>query len=530
MSLLAVLDYHYGNTSKESWEIEYRLISWGEIYPPFQGDREHSTAARFILDEFPFKLFSVSEPYSELPQKLCLTFRAPLQEYKTERVTRAGLYQDQIAKEFAAFLSLISRRRVFAVRQTRLDGLPIEEAAHLYQRSYPQERQSLKEIQPTEVYCLLANLQAMDRRSAQSFILACRLYHLAVEMMYVEPEFAYVFLVMAVEAISSIVYQGFRPDDSGDGRTELEQYLDSQYPGWRQLCDVSTPQRREQIIEMLLTRAYFARRKFRDFLCENVPETFWSETEDDAKPDYLQIVVGPGPDGRGREYVSHANLEIQEWEQIEKDTLKQALGRIYDARSKLIHEGNRLPASIVVGHFRRVPGGAFDEILERGLTNTAAESNLTLHIPPLITFERLVNYCMVEFLRKQRPTMNWVQAQRRIRAHVKVGIDLNTPASKYRFVQAVDSIINSERYNYQSERGFIVSIGREAKIKIPWGMLEECFMQLKSPEGFDGSFFRKRFPLQAQDHSCHVHVVGRIFAVAGLARVEGRHYYIIKAS
>ena len=137
MGMLAALDHHYKNSSEKSVETEYCLISWGEIYPPFLGDREHSTVARFILDQFPFKLFSASTPHSELPQKLCLTFRAPLLAHESERIYRAGFYHDDIAKEFAAFLSIVTRRRVFAVRQTRLEGLPIEEAAYFYQRSPP---------------------------------------------------------------------------------------------------------------------------------------------------------------------------------------------------------------------------------------------------------------------------------------------------------------------------------------------------------------------------------------------------------
>ncbi len=120
--------------------------------------------------------------------------------------------------------------------------------------------------------------------------------------------------------------------------------------------------------------------------------------------------------------------------------------------------------------------------------------------------------------------MDWNQAQSKIRSHVKVGTDVNTPASTYRFVGSVDSIINSERYGYHNERGFTVSIGRSNKIKVPWSMLKECFLQMNSPNGYDGMVFRDRFPLQAQDHPCHVHVVGQIFVVAGIAQTDGKRY------
>ena len=120
--------------------------------------------------------------------------------------------------------------------------------------------------------------------------------------------------------------------------------------------------------------------------------------------------------------------------------------------------------------------------------------------------------------------MNWNPAESRIRACVKVGTDLNTPASTYRFVESVDAIINSERYGYHNERGFAVSIGRSNSIRVPWSMLKECFFQLDSPNGYDGTFFRRRFPLQARDHPCHIHVVGRLFVAAGIAQTDGKRY------
>jgi hypothetical protein len=57
-------------------------------------------------------------------------------------------------------------------------------------------------------------------------------------------------------------------------------------------------------------------------------------------------------------------------------------------------------------------------------------------------------------------------------------------------------------------------------------MLKECFIQLQTSDGYGGKFFRERFPNQAQDHPCHVHVVGQIFVVAGLAREEDGQYHL----
>ncbi len=221
MSILDALDYFYNDNHDDYSDIEYRLLSWGEIYSPFVGDREHSMSARFILKEFPFKLFSVSIPYSEIPQKLCLSFMAPIQTKVVGRSTSIGPRQHETAKEFAAFLSLVTRRRVFAMGQTRQDGLPIETNTEIYTRSHQQERQQIKEIDPQIIYALLKNLYSMKRDLAESFVLAMRLYHSAIEMMYTEPEFAYLFLVMSLELISSATYKDLSLDRYDD--EELDQ-------------------------------------------------------------------------------------------------------------------------------------------------------------------------------------------------------------------------------------------------------------------------------------------------------------------
>ena len=391
MGLLAVLHKQKNAQSgrpEEGVEIEYRLHSWGEIYPPFLGDREHSTAARFILRDFPFKLFSSSTPYDDpLPQKLCLTFRAPHEVKKDAEHTHiSGIFAHEIAKEFAAFLSLYTRRRVFAERQLRVDGLPIEQEGEIYQRFHFQERQRLKEIDPEDIYKVLGSLQALDRNTANGFILAMRLYHSAVEMMYVDPEFAYLFLVTALETISSVVYKDYKPENE-------KEFLDSRFPGWKKGL---TEEQRNSLKEILLKGENFTFQKLLKFVIENLPERFWSETKDDAKPDYMTSIIGLGHDGKGEERISHSDITILDFEKIQKKNLKRTLRDVYDVRSGLVHGGIRFPESIVIGHFRSLPVGALGE-----MTPFGNQTKRKLKIPPLLTFERLVSYSMVEFLRKR---------------------------------------------------------------------------------------------------------------------------------
>jgi len=377
MGLLAVLDSH--KNSEEGTEIEYRLYSWGEIFPPFLGDREHSVVARFILREFPFKLFSSSTPYDDpLPQKLCLTFKAPNEVKKeTEHAHISGIFAHEIANEFAAFISLYTRRRVFAEKQLRVDGLPIEQEGEIYQRYHFQERQRLREIDSNEVYQLLDNLQALDKNIANGFILAMRLYHSAIEMMYVDPEFAYLFLVTALETISSVINKDYKPDREED-------FLNSRFSGWK--VDL-TEEQRTSLKDILLRNENFTFQKLLKFVTEYLPEQFWSEAQDDSKPEALTGIIGIGPDGKGEERISRTDITIQDFEKIEKEDLKKALRDVYDARSRLVHEGVRFPKSIVLGHFRRVPVGVLSDMISSGI-----QSKWRLKIMPLLTFERLVSY------------------------------------------------------------------------------------------------------------------------------------------
>ena len=109
---------------------------------------------------------------------------------------------------------------------------------------------------------------------------------------------------------------------------------------------------------------------------------------------------------------------------------------------------------------------------------------------------------------------------------MREGTDLNTATSTYRTVVSVGVPIHSTRYGYRGERGFVVRIGRFSRIRIPWSILEVCFAQLNSPRGYDGTFFRQRFPLQARDHPSHVHAVGQIFVAAGMARLVVNRYLL----
>lgn len=371
--LLGALDFHQCPNSGEAEEVECQLYSWGEVYSVLCGDRGHSTEDRHILTCLPFKLFSSSIPEGPLPQKLCLTFRAPLETRHKGHLV--GIFPDEIAKEFTAFLSLITRRRIFVIKKTRSDGLPIEEEVEPYQHSHLQEKQRGKMIKPKEIKRLLDKLQAMDEHIANGFVLGMRLYHSATEMMHAEPEFSYLFLISSLEAISSTVFRDWGPNK--------RDFLDKRFPGWIELEKVlSLQEQRKKMRKLLLTNERFTRQKIVRFVEKYTPGRFYNETEDDAKPYDL---------------IDNSFASLQKWERIERKELKPVLRNIYDARSRLIHEGIRLPSYISIGHFRKISAEAVTELLAVIINDKGETSR---KVPPLLTFERLVSYCLVEFLRK----------------------------------------------------------------------------------------------------------------------------------
>jgi hypothetical protein len=125
--------------------------------------------------------------------------------------------------------------------------------------------------------------------------------------------------------------------------------------------------------------------------------------------------------------------------------------------------------------------------------------------------------------------MEWDVARQLIAQNVVVGSDLNRPGSTSRRVLEAEVCLNTPRFSYQGERGYRGSIGKKDRIEIPWSMLEVCFGQLSEPGGYGGTFFRQRFPAQAREHPCHVHVVGRILEVAGVAVAVGNRYVASRA-
>jgi len=373
--ILAALDFHYGEAKGHFSEVEYQLLSTGELATQFAGDREHSLEARILLRDFPFKMFCVSQPTAECRQTLCVAFKCP-----------SNTSAHEVGNEFAAFLSLLTRRRIFALKQTRCDGLPVEHQPRSFFDRSEGQLQSSTTIQQEEIALLLMTIQKLDAKTSSGFVLAMRLYHTAVSLILAEPQIAYLLLVMSIETIS-----GVTENETNTVDEDWEQYLDSCYKGWRTHCDISTPELKASVVQMLTKSAYRTLRKFRSFIQINLPEKFWTETSDDGKPVWWSFVY----DVNGRAVVEN-DRGIQPWEKWEPKDLKRILDAVYASRSKFVHEGAPFSAEIVLGLSPEIPFDAAVSMMNKMMNGS---TNNPLTIPSLITFERMVNYSLMGFLR-----------------------------------------------------------------------------------------------------------------------------------
>ena len=122
--------------------------------------------------------------------------------------------------------------------------------------------------------------------------------------------------------------------------------------------------------------------------------------------------------------------------------------------------------------------------------------------------------------------MDWSEAKKQIEKKIHVGTEVNSKKSKQ-----VRKILETERpcnrYDYNGEKGFLVSIGKKEDLEIPWSMLENCFPELRKSKGYNTHCFRKKYKRQFANKDCHVHVVSAIFEKSGIAYEKDNAYFIL---
>lgn len=122
--------------------------------------------------------------------------------------------------------------------------------------------------------------------------------------------------------------------------------------------------------------------------------------------------------------------------------------------------------------------------------------------------------------------MNWQQASQLISQNILIGTHL-IPTSRYRHVTKGPNHA-CFTYDYQGSNGYKVQIGKLNFIEIPFRMLETLFNASVEKNGvYNNEIFQNNYPRQYRNHDCHVHVVGKIFEIAGVAWAKNARDYKI---
>lgn len=396
-ALFEFIRCHLTGSNEVYRDVEYRLLSWGRLKDTIAEEPKGPGYSQVIWSGTLFQMIDLAPGDADLPQKIAISFRAPmLPRAKSRSFQTLDFYVDEIAREFAALLSLITRRRVFPSGLIRFEGQPCDWQEWSHSRDYPQEAQQDLELSKSDIETGLRQLFGLGEDRARPFLLACSLYHSAVRLMFTEPEFAYLFLVISLEAISSTLYRNWRPPDAGGSPTPLEEVLDSQFPGWTSIAGKSKS-RREQLKTILSQNTYFTFQKLRKFVNTYISDEFFRSVKDSARPIKATKSWQEGIE-------SGSDIMLDDWEIIPRKRLNSVLRAIYTARSQMVHEGIRMSRSIVVGLGSSIPREITDRIMlqnfEAQLAKEVPQAPLVqLDVPPLLTFERLVSDCLCGYLR-----------------------------------------------------------------------------------------------------------------------------------
>ncbi len=203
--------------------------------------------------------------------------------------------------------------------------------------------------------------------------------------MYSDPDLSYLFLVISIETMASAVFKDYQLNDQ-----EKKQFLIGKYG--KEFWDdyVSGTKHKDVLVEKLLNVETFSSRKFREFIIEYLPDRFFLESSDEARPRNMSCTighVGPTLSDKGKP-VDFS--KILPYEKYDKSNLKKIINSAYNMRSKFVHESESFPKSILLGLYQNIPVESLVPVLR--------EKGQPLSVPTLRTIERIAGYTIKNFL------------------------------------------------------------------------------------------------------------------------------------
>lgn len=343
-------------------------------------DWSKSDATRILLVS-PVTLNVSSHPFDEFPQELALRFSAPLVTEEYEQSTSMFYPDDNIARDFAALLTLFCRRLITVATKTR-ESHPTQ---HPNEPTYLQDWpvgfvKSLKPthwkykpstfvhgpggisditdynpsplgIDPVWLENLLASIS--QHRFAESIVLSARLYSLTLQQLEQDIDIAYQLLIASIETVANSALKNYTPTENE--RIEVKRSV----ANLAKEFGLSGEQANLLAIEACRGIPW-ASRKFTKFIVDNTSDKLWE------KDDLFKLPSSLSP--KREDFVS-------------------LLDTIYSARGKLTHGGHPFPPSSAIGVGPTAPSRAFISIFQSSKS-----------FPPIVWFERVVNNAINGFI------------------------------------------------------------------------------------------------------------------------------------
>lgn len=270
-------------------------------------------------------------------------------------------FPEGLPAEVCVLLTVFSRAHFVLVRSLTFRGTPLMRryAAAMEVARTPVDGSTVAlgdlAVRFHQLASLRLNQTRFGTRRVEPFMLACRLYYLALSLRHTDPSIGYITLVSAIEALSH---------DAPIPTPTLEELN----PPLALLVRERFPDGYAAIEQGILRRTRHIKRRFLAFTLEHLADLYWN---DPTRP-------------------------AEAWARFrDPEHLKTYLSRIYDARSSALHEGIPFPPSIsLLNHNEEVPIGGRMRIGNREWEEREI-------LPPFRAFERIVHHVLVEYLRRE---------------------------------------------------------------------------------------------------------------------------------
>ena len=300
--------------------------------------------------------FTVWEPPKSEGEERKLCLRVPHKVgFWGDESNRGSFYHGGgIADELVALASLFFRRRFKLGPIVRINDEPryiTKDGQRFIDSPLISGSSNLQELSNW-----LKLVERLNSKYHQKFILAVRFYHQALLLIEEQPDLAYLNLVSAIESLC-------QDTDIGEVRlSELDEGLA------KLVNSIENENLRNKIEQAILKRERFHKRKFVTFILNHMEESFWTE---EGRPE-----VG----------------------RIRPEDLPDILKRIYDQRSRTLHNGEPFPPTVFS------PPTYYEEEIPFSLsvTHMGRKWERKEFIPHPHFFERLVNHVLKTFLKRNQ--------------------------------------------------------------------------------------------------------------------------------